>query len=280
MTRYKSCVCIWSVIALTVLLAGCRSSQQTAKPVGPDGAVTTSGLSARLSEVSASMHGWKSVKMPMSVKIESPVKASLGGTVVMQRGRGISMSLRFMGLVEVGTLTVTDDSITVIDKYHKLYLTESVSGFLDGLDFTVDNLQDILLGRSFVAGRAGFAPSSDLTLNKLSADTWSVTPPPFDARWDYSFVFDTFNLLKELVVSTAGQPKAVISYEEVETQTPSGPIAGKMTVAVSGRKPVRLSVSFKTGRAQWDSLSVELPAVPSGYRRIKPHMLASLLGDM
>lgn len=278
MIRYK--LYAMSVIVLTLLLSGCKSSQQTAKPVGPDGQVTTSGLSSRLNEVTSSMHSWKSVKMPMNLKLESPVKASLGGTVVMQRDRGISMSLRFMGLVEVGTLTVTDDSITVIDKYHKMYLTESVSGLLDGFDFTVNNLQDILLGRPFVAGRDGFTASSDLTLGKLTADTWSVTPPPFDSRWDYSFVFDTFNLLKELVVSTSGRPKAVISYEGLESQTPAGPVAGKMAINVPGKRPVKISVSWKTGRAQWDNSQVDMPSVPEGYRRILPDMLPSFLGNL
>lgn len=278
MIRYK--LYAMSVIVLTLLLSGCKSSQQTAKPVGPDGQVTTSGLSSRLNEVISSLHTWKSVKMPMNLKLESPVKASLGGTVVMQRDRGISMSLRFMGLVEVGTLTVTDDSITVIDKYHKMYLTESVSGLLDGFDFTVNNLQDILLGRPFVAGRDGFTASSDLTLGKLTADTWSVTPPPFDSRWDYSFVFDTFNLLKELVVSTSGRPKAVISYEGLESQTPAGPVAGKMAINVPGKRPVKISVSWKTGRAQWDNSQVDMPSVPEGYRRILPDMLPSLLGNL
>ena len=278
MSRYK--LYAMSVMVLTLLLSGCKSSQQTAKPVGPDGQVTTSGLSSRLNEVTSSMHSWKSVKMPMNLKLESPVKASLGGTVVMQRNRGITMSLRFMGLVEVGTLTVTDDSITVIDKYHKMYLTESVSGLLDGFDFTVNNLQDILLGRPFVAGRDGFTASSDLTLGKLTADTWSVTPPPFDSCWDYSFVFDTFNLLKELVVSTSGRPKAAISYEGLESQTPAGPVAGKMAINVPGKRSVKISVSWKTGRAQWDSSQVDMPSVPEGYRRILPDMLPSFLGNL
>lgn len=200
----------------------------------------------------------------MSVKLESPVKASLGGTVIMQRDRGISMSLRFMGLVEVGTLTVTDDSITVIDKYHKLYLTESVAGLLDGVDFTVNNLQDILLGRIFVAGRDGFTPSSDLSLRKLDGDMWAVTPPPFDSRWDYSFVFDTFNILKELVVSTSGRAKGVVRYEVTEAATPAGPVASKMMIEVPGRRAVKVAVSWKTGRAQWNNAQIEIPSVPTG----------------
>lgn len=268
------------ILMLTGVMAGCRSSQQAAKPSGPDAEVKTSDLSRRLEQVTASMHQWQSVKMPMSVRLESPGKASLSGTVIMQRGRGISMSLRFMGLVEVGTLTVTDDSITVIDKYHKLYLTESVSGLLDGVDFTVNNLQDILLGRPFVAGDRTFKPASDLMLAKKDADTWTVTPPPFEGSWDYSFAFDTFNLLKELVISSSGRQRATVSYEGGDSDTPAGPVAGKMSVDVPGRRAVRLTVTWKTSRAQWDASQVELPGVPSGYRRVLPDMLPSLFGDL
>lgn len=268
------------VILVTLMLAGCRSSQRTATPVGPDGKVTVSGLTKRVNEVVSSMHQWQSVKMPVTIKLESPAKVSLGGTVVMERGRGISMSLRFMGLVEVGTLTVTDDSITVIDKYHKLYLTESVSGLLDGFDFTVDNLQDILLGRPFVAGSPRFTPSSDMTLSMADADTWTVTPPAVDARWGYHFVFDTFNLLKEIVVSASGSPKGYISYENVVTDTPAGPVAGKTTINVPSRRAVKVALAWKTGRAQWDDAKVEMPSVPDGYRRVLPDMLPSLLGGL
>ncbi len=278
MSKYR--VCIAAVVAFAAILSGCRSSQQAAKPVESESRIAASSLSQRLGEVAASMRGWQSVKMPMSVKIESPAKASLGGTVVMQRGRGISMSLRFMGLVEVGTLTVTDDSITVIDKYHKLYLAEPVSGLLGGVGFTVNNLQDILLGRAFVAGSDGFTPSDDLALHSLDGDVWSVTPPPFDSRWSYSFVFDAYNLIKELVVSASGLPKAVIQYDGLDAATPAGPVAGKMTVDVPGRRAVKVSVTWKTGRAQWDSAQVEMPSVPAGYRRIMPDMLPSLFGDL
>ena len=278
MSKYR--VCIAAVVAFAAILSGCRSSQQAAKPVESESRIAASSLSQRLGEVAASMRGWQSVKMPMSVKIESPAKASLGGTVVMQRGRGISMSLRFMGLVEVGALTVTDDSITVIDKYHKLYLAEPVSGLLGGVGFTVNNLQDILLGRAFVAGSDGFTPSDDLALHALDGDVWSVTPPPFDSRWSYSFVFDAYNIIKELVVSASGLPKAVIQYDGLDAATPAGSVAGKMTVDVPGRRAVKVSVSWKTGRAQWDSSSVEMPSIPDSYRRIMPDMLPSLLGDL
>lgn len=279
MCRHKISL-IAVVIIMAAVMAGCRSSQQAARPSGADAEVKTSDLSRRLEQVSASMHPWQSVKMPMSVRLESPVKASLSGTVVMQRDRGISMSLRFMGLMEVGTLTVTDDSITVIDKYHKLYLTESVSGLLAGVDFTVNNLQDILLGRPFVAGDRIFKPASDLTLAKADSETWTVTPPPFEGSWRYSFAFDTFNLLKQLVVSSSGRQRATISYEGGSTDTPAGAVAGKMSVDVPGHRPVRISVTWKTSRAQWNVSQVDFPAVPSGYRRVIPDMLPALLGDL
>ena len=237
MSKYR--VYIAAVVAFATILSGCRSSQQAAKPVGSESRIAASSLSQRLGEVRG-FYAWLAIGQDADECENRESCQSIarrhGGHAARPWHQHVAA---IHGIGRSGDLTVTDDSITVIDKYHKFYLAEPVSVLLGGVGFTVNNLQDILLGRAFVAGSDGFTPSDDLVLHSLDGDVWSVTPPPFDSRWSYSFVFDAYNLIKELVVSASGLPKAVIQYDGLDAATPAGPVAGKMTVDVPGRRASR-----------------------------------------
>lgn len=70
----------------------------------------------------------------------------------MERNKSLSITLRFLGM-EVGSLCVKDDSITVIDRFNKAYFKSDVMSLLDGFPATTGNLQDLLLGHIFVPAR-------------------------------------------------------------------------------------------------------------------------------
>lgn len=262
--------------AICLGLAGCHSGK-TVSPSTPEKRVTVASLPERAATVAAELRPWTSLKVPVSIKLSSPGKISLSGTAVMERGKALSISLRFIGMVSVGSLTVTADSVTVIDTYHRIYLSEPTKELLRGLPFDIADLQDLLLGRPFAAGASGL-PADGLTLGVAEPDGWVMTPDFNSGGWSYSFIFGDDNLVRSAVLDRRGATAATVEYGDVDTATPAGPVAATAALDVPGRKPVSLTVTWRMARAEWGSGAVQLPAIPSGYRRITLDNLGDVLG--
>ena len=85
----------------------------------------------------------------------------------MERGKSIYISVRPMGIMEVGRLIIKGDTLLVIDKIHKRYILENAKLLTSGIHVDVNTLQDIFLGRAFVLGKG--------TLNAAMKDLVSVS---------------------------------------------------------------------------------------------------------
>lgn len=270
--RSLRCLTLWLCAVLTLMLGGCRSSRSISQ--SQTGLPVTSGeLPQRLAAVEDACREWQSVKLPVSIKLASPAKITLGGNAVMERGRGLSLSLRFMGMVEVGSLTVVSDTVIVVDKYHKAYLKESVADLLRSLPLTIDDAQNLLLGQPFVIG----GDLSQARLSVADGDNWVLTPPSVAGDWAYSFIFDADNMLRSVGLSRSGKSAGEVSYGDIVTGTPAGPVAGKTTLSIPGKQPVEATVAWRVNRAEWDRSHVTAPTVPRDYRRVTPAMVAALL---
>lgn len=263
--------------AFCIALTGCHSSN-TVSPSTPEKRIAVASLPDRAAAVAEQLKPWTSLKVPVSIKLTSPGKITLSGTAVMERGRALSISLRFMGMVSVGSLTVTTDSVTVIDTYHKMYLSESTSKLLRGLPFDISDLQDLLLGRPFAAGADGL-PTDKLTLSLADPEGWSMTPDFNSGGWTYSFIFDDNDVVTSAVLDRKGAAAATVSYSDVDSSTPAGPVAAVATLDVPGRRPVALAVTWRMARADWGAGSVTIPSIPSGYRRVTLDNIADILGS-
>lgn len=263
---------------LSLLTAGgCRSSRQAVTPAAPTEEVTDNELPARAAAMLTAPLPWTSVKMPVKVRLKSPASVSLSGTAVMERGKGVQISLRFMGMVDVGSLTATPDSVTVIDKYHKLYLSVPTAELLKGLPATVDNLIDLLLGQPFILG--GTRPSAgdaSLTLAATPDGRWIMTPGTVKDVWQYSFIGNEANRLVSTVLTRSGVPVATLDYSDITATFQAGPVAGEATLTVPGKKPVEADITWRIDRATWGAATITAPRIPSGYRRVNPANFANL----
>lgn len=134
-----SLVAIILTLSATVILEGCRSHKESAVPAASQ---------------------WTALSLPVKIRITEPQKASLSGTATFERGRAVGLSFRMLGM-EVAQARVTADSATVVDKFHKKYISVDPSDFLRraGLDMTT--LQNLLLGIDDKAAAATVRGSND-----------------------------------------------------------------------------------------------------------------------
>jgi len=170
-----------AVIALLItVFSACHSSKDTAIVTGKD---------------------WTSVYLPVKVAIDKPTSFSLSGRATIERDRAIHISMRFLGM-EVAWMSVVNDSVYVVDKYHKYSFAEPLSTVLGSRydQYTVTDIVRILFGLQDIEKNpyvivtaenrtstpAGYAAervivSSDTEQGRFSGSvTWNFD----DARWN------------------------------------------------------------------------------------------------
>lgn len=276
---------ILAACILLTLAAACRSSKKAVSDnatvvntVSPR--LSTEEFRIRLSEKIASQGNWEYVKMPVTVKLRKPKDMSIGGTAWMQRDSSIVISLRYMGF-EVGSMSMTVDSVVVIDKLHKSYMAERLDKFLDGMNFDLANLQDMLLGRTF---RLGQKSMSAADLNRADIDTdeetgrWIMVPAgqPNDAG--YGFCYSSTASLVGMSAQSGQRPPVNIIYNG-STETPAGIMAKEVSVtAMAGKTPIDASLMWNFDKAKWDDPSQHRTVRPGkNYKRLDPSQISLIL---
>lgn len=147
--------------------------------------------------------------MPVRVSAEQPMSMSFAGRATMIRDSVINISMRFLGM-EVAVMRVADDSLFVIDKYHKYMFAEPMADILGERYryLTTADIQNIILGVSpapesptFILNVAGetdtpagqAATSVTATVEAPKAEMRGTLDWNFkDARWDNPELTDNF----------------------------------------------------------------------------------------
>lgn len=91
--------------------------------------------------------GWTDLHMPVTFEVKSPKQMSFSGRMTLVRDADINFSLRFIGM-EVAVLDVTPETLTAVDKYHRMALREAIGPLLFKAGLTFADIQDLLLGRA------------------------------------------------------------------------------------------------------------------------------------
>ena len=152
------------LIALSLLAASCGSSrapkQQLPAEIPADISLQTP--QQRLTALCGSYAEWEDVQIPVRATLTSKNGLTCSGKAALKRGEWISISLRMLGF-EVASVWIDRDSVHAVDRYHKIYLSESIARVMGNAGVTLTDIQDILMGRAFIAGPQG-GTLSDLSL--------------------------------------------------------------------------------------------------------------------
>ena len=90
---------------------------------------------------------WHDVYMPVKLNLKSPSSMSMSGRATMVRDSVINLSMRVLGF-EVAVANITNDSVWLVDKYHKYMFAEPLSAITGTYRMSVGDIQDMLLRRA------------------------------------------------------------------------------------------------------------------------------------
>lgn len=170
-----------------VILAASFSSCRTTKTASGNTAQETSNIEIETapaekylytaSTVAETLPQWTDFSASGNITIRTGSSLKSAMLLRMERGKYISISLRPILGIEVGKLYIDNDSVTVVDKYHNLYLKEAISDFI-GQDISLEALQCLLLARPFLADKG--------QLTDRNAKSFKATPTADDGSWRLS----------------------------------------------------------------------------------------------
>ncbi|MDE6310908.1 MAG: DUF4292 domain-containing protein [Muribaculaceae bacterium] len=198
---------------------------------------------------------WSSLEVPVNIRLTSPKSLSCSGRATLVKGREIYISLRIFGM-EVGQLYASEDSIFVVDKFHKYCIAESIARLGASTGLTLADLQGYLLGRPERAVPEGIGGIEVLY-------DWNPATQELGA---VGFTRD-------------GVPVAGIEYGDIE-KTSAGPTAASVALAaVSGKSEVAVKLDYSLTRAKWNSIgdSIKFRRPGADYKRISLIKLAESL---
>lgn len=226
---------------------------------------------------------WTQAKIPVTLNLTAPKTISAKGTLEMVRGKSLMLSLRYFGF-EIGWLAIDNDRIIVVDKIHKSYIEESITTLLKGFPATIANLQDLLMGRPFIAGSTGSIIDS---VNRLDIQwdtddnlSWFVVPPQRAPGVDYGFVFTSESLTSLVAQVNGGQP-VTVSYSPDKAAV-VGAIASETAIAAkTAKSEINVAIDFNLDKASWnENANLRSVRLPSGYKKINASEILKLISSM
>lgn len=309
-----------ALIAATAMLSGCSSqrSAQTSATGGVGTATIPAAIAAqtpqqRYTALCESYGEWDDVTVPVKVTLTSPKSMSVSARAVMKRNHWISLSMRMFGF-EVASAWIDNDSVHVVDRYHKNYLSESTAKAFGSVGLKVSDLQDMLLGRGFMLGSDGgtfttamsdklllqptdntlvIRPAASASTSTSKATTAATTTSTSKTNsstsktntasantagdFEYGFILSPdYNRVAAMSV-IAGSNEAVVSYGEWISTTTSGDFATEVDVTVSANLSAAATFTWSFSSAKWNTGVTKAWETPSGYTRLEAAKLLKAL---
>ncbi|MDO4511032.1 MAG: DUF4292 domain-containing protein [Bacteroidales bacterium] len=274
---------ILPVLALASVMTSCGSQKAA---VADTAKVSTASVEApatqqvsHVAKIANSFGAWTTLKAGGSVSIGAGKSLSSSMQMRMERGKSIYISVRPMGIMEVGRLIITGDTLIVIDKLHKRYLKEDARLLTAGIPINVSTLQDIFLGRAFILGKGTLNSGMANLVSLVNVDgSYMIRPKEQFEGFEYDFKFDKNYRIKALEVIPASSTDKVttysVDYADVKTSL-AGYIASKVNVATKiNRQPLSLSLEYSG--YTWNEEVVIDTKIPANYTRVTGSSLLSL----
>lgn len=274
------------IIALAAILAmstSCRSAQKAMVSETRSGEIAES-VEADWSNsafnpltVAAAAPEWTDFSASGNITVSTTGSLSSAIQIKMVRGRSISISIRPLLGIEMGKLFVDKDSVTLVDKYHNIYVRESVSQLL-GNDIGLYALQNLLLSRPFNLTDGAISASNAYHFSATAPDNerrWQMRPAKANQLFGYFFDMIENNVSRFNVTLNNGQQYAMdfSAFKPVDGKVIATSISAH--IEIGGTKVV-MDLKY-TKSIRWNSGVTDYIRIPDGARR---YALAQLLKSL
>lgn len=266
------------IAGVTLSLSSCSTKKQTITTSAAQTITvnTPAQASQQLASLLSAYRPWQSMRMPVTVQLLSPTKASVSGSLTLYRDRAIQLSLRYFGF-EIGSLQVANDTITIIDKIHKSYASEPLANFLSDFPITISSIQNILLGIPISTTNSDYA-AYDTSI--ISPSQWSLSYQTDQTAVGY--LFSAPATLSSLIIKQSDHNPFIITYAPtVDTQF--GPFTQSTSIAYAYKRTnIEATLSYNINRTAFNN---DCPAysptkIKSDYHRLSPDEITALLSHL
>ena len=232
-----------------------------------------------VAKIAQSFGAWTSLKANGSVSIGGKSSLSSSMQMRMERGKSIYISVRPMGIMEVGRLIIKGDTLLVIDKIHKRYILENAKLLTSGIPVDVNTLQDIFLGRAFVLGKGTLnAAMKDLVSVSDEDGAYVMRAKEQFKGFTYAFRFDKAYHISALQVVPGSNPASANTYA-VDYSNVKSSLAGYIATKVKVETQISdatMSLSLSYNGFTWNE-PVEIDAkIPANYTRVSGSSLMNI----
>ena len=233
MTMGKSKIWMVAAVALPLMMTGCKTAKNiTDANTGATPAAKTGGTSGtgnavkktdnvqQLSKVMANVSTAKAMVANIDFNLKSGKKdLTVDGKLSMKKDQVIRIQLTPLGLMEVGRIELTPDSVLFIDRVHKQYMKSSYQqvSFLknNGIDFYA--LQALFWNQLFVPGERKLG---DAQLNMYDVDNNTIKLEK--GKMEYLWTTDTnvqqlLSALATYTGSSSGQSMMKWGYSDFKS---------------------------------------------------------------
>ena len=198
---------------------------------------------------------------------------TVDGKLSMKRGEVVRIQLTPMGLMEVGRMEFTKDSVLIMDRIHKQYLKSSYDqvSFLknNGIDFNA--LQALFWNQLFLPGQATLGENQ---LNAFEVDGTNITY--HNGKMDYQWKMDDGmeHLVSALATYTGtNSGKSLLGWEYSDFKTfggkpfPASQLITLDTHAKGSQKVINVGLTLKNMKTDgnWDTVT----KVSGKYKPVK-----------
>lgn len=275
-----------SLLLLLVTATSCHSSKnipQQGESTTPPGEISLNNatLPQRYTLLTNSWKDWRDMEMGLKIQLTSPAKLNAAGKAYFKRGEWISISIRMIGF-EVATLWVDRDSVVAVDKFHKKYISIPTPSLLGDSGLTIENIQDLLLGRAFIAGEGMATPEMrDKFDFEKQTNGWYLLPRKQPADFNYGFLASlTENALRGAVADLKKAGTVQAYYSDNYESRNCGWFAREVTVENSKGKRIRATLKWDLNGAKFNNGTTKSCRIPDDCEKIEASALPSLLKSL
>ena len=267
-------------IALALVMTACGTSKKAATTTESNSATTTTATTTgqtTFNAVVSTLGDWQTMQTGGNITLQAGSKFSSSIQMRMVRGEAIYISLRPMLGIEVGRLLITADSLYAVDKVHKRYIAEKVSLLTAGIPVTVNEVQDIFLGRPFIIGQGTLGATMENMVIESNGTT--LTAKEHYKGYGYAFAYDKSSRIVSLNIVPQGSATAAyqVKYSNVKSTT-AGNIAHGINVNANiDKKKINFSLTYKN--IHWNEGVKIDRSLPTGYKRMNAKDLFSLFSN-